>query len=370
MLVAEDKFDLRVTADYRIKPFKERFPWIGADLQTLRDTFISDELPDRNTVEILIPVPPLKNRKSGGGYLVAYLDKPILSSKIKGLVLLLHGLGGSTRRRGLTRMASALVESNFAVLKLNLRGSDPCRELVDGTYAAECNSDLIPVLKKAREISYLLTNQYSCLNNIPLYGAGISLGGTILLNACLGDEDESLKLSEPLLDGLVCISSPLDLLECSLSIERPRNIVYQRWLLNRLVKQTLSDPFGVENKEREALVPDKESKVKIKDIRSFDNAITAPRWGYKDVNEYYLKASPIFALSENRKSIPPTLFIQSMDDPWVPSSSAENLKNKMLLCSDQKSNKVILSEKGGHNGFHGIDGCWGDYAVTKWLLDL
>ena len=368
MLVAEDNFELGGVSDFRMKPFKERLPWIGPDLQTLRDTFISDELPDRHSAEILIPVPPLKNRKSGGGYLVAYLDKPLLSSKIRGLVLLLHGLGGSTRRRGLNRMASALVESNFAVLKLNLRGSDPCRELVDGTYAAECNSDLIPVLKKAREISLLLTNQYSCLNNIPLYGAGISLGGTILLNACMSDQ--SLLLSEPLLDGLVCISSHLDLLECSLSIERPRNIVYQRWLLNRLVKQTLSDPFGVEEKERKALIIEGKSKVKIKDIRSFDNSITAPRWGYKDVNEYYLKASPIFALSENKKIIPPTLFIQSMDDPWVPSYSAETLKKKMLLCSDQKLNKVILTKKGGHNGFHGVDGCWGDYVVSKWLLGL
>ncbi len=65
--------------------------------------------------------------------MVAYLDKPSSVSSINGLVLLLHGLGGSTRRRGLTRMASALVQSNFAVLKLNLRGSDPCRDFVDGS---------------------------------------------------------------------------------------------------------------------------------------------------------------------------------------------------------------------------------------------
>ena len=95
-------------------------------------------------------------------------------------------------------MASALVQSNFAVLKLNLRGSDPCRNYVDGTYAAECNSDLIPVLKRAREISYQLTHEYECEKNIPLFGAGISLGGTILLNACISQES--------LLDGLVCIS--------------------------------------------------------------------------------------------------------------------------------------------------------------------
>ena len=346
-----------------ISPFKERFPWIGPDLQTLRDTFATDELPDAYSSEIRIKVPPLKSRKKGGGYLVAYLDKPSIVSNINGLVLLLHGLGGSTRRRGLTRMASALVQSNFAVLKLNLRGSDPCRDFVDGTYAAECNSDLIPVLRRAREISYQLTEDYQSSKNIPVFGAGISLGGTILLNACMCDES--------LLDGLVCISSPLDLNECSSSIERPRNFIYQKWLLNRLIRQTLEDPFGIEETEKNALVRNKKDKKrKINDIRSFDNFITAPRWGYKNVEEYYAKASPFFSLIKNEKSLPKTLFIQSKDDPWVPCLAAEKLMEKMKFSNDQKINQFIFTEKGGHNGFHGNEGCWGDQVVCKWFLYL
>ena len=350
-------------SDLGISPFKERFPWIGADLQTLRDTFALDELPDLNSSEIRIDVPPLKSRETGGGSLVAYLDKPLSSLSINGLVLLLHGLGGSTRRRGLTRMANALVQSNFAVLKLNLRGSDPCREYVDGTYAAECNSDLVPVLRRAREISYQLIDDYQSSRKIPLFGAGISLGGTILLNACLSDET--------LLDGLVCISSPLDLNECSSSIERPRNFIYQKWLLNRLIRQTLEDPFGIEEREKNALVINKKNKKReINNIRSFDNLITAPRWGYKNVEEYYENASPFFSLIENEKPIPKTLFVQSRDDPWVPFLAAEKLMEKMKLSNDQNLNKFIFTEKGGHNGFHGVDGCWGDKVVSKWLLSL
>ncbi len=350
-------------SDLGIRPFKERIPWIGADLQTLRDTFASDELPDINSSEIRIKVPPLKSREKGGGHLVAYLDKPSSSSSINGLVLLLHGLGGSTRRRGLIRMASALVQSNFAVLKLNLRGADPCREFVDGTYAAECNSDLIPVLMRAREISYQLTEEYQSSKNISVFGAGISLGGTILLNACMCDES--------LLDGLVCISSPLDLNECSSSIERPRNFIYQKWLLNRLIRQTLEDPFGIEEREKNALLINRKDKErKINDIRSFDNLITAPRWGYKDVGEYYAKASPFFSLIENKKSLPKTLFIQSKDDPWVPFWAAEKLMEKMKFSNNQISNQFIFTEKGGHNGFHGVKGCWGDQVVSKWFLSL
>jgi len=350
-------------SDLGISPFKERIPWIGSDLQTLRDTFASDELPDANSTEIRIKVPPLKSRKTGGGSLVAYLDKPPISLNLNGLVLLLHGLGGSTRRRGLTRMASALVQANFAVLKLNLRGSDPCRNLVDGTYAAECNSDLIPVLNHAREISHELTNKYQCAKNIPLFGAGISLGGTILLNACISNAS--------LLDGLVCISSPLDLHECSFSIERPRNFIYQKWLLNRLIRQTLDDPFGIDESEKSALlIKEKDKKRIINDIRSFDNFITAPRWGYKDVDEYYAKASPFFSLIENELSLPKTLFIQSKDDPWVPFFAAEKLMEKMKLWNDQNGNKFIFTDKGGHNGFHGVNGCWGDQVVSKWFLSF
>ena len=79
----------------------------------------------------------------------------------------------------------------------------------------------------------------------PLLGAGISLGGTMLLNAALA--------SPGVLDGLFCASSPLDLAACSASIERPRNLVYQRWLLKRLVRQTLADPFGVSADEEAKL---------------------------------------------------------------------------------------------------------------------
>ena len=363
-MVVKDNFKREdLLSDLGISPFKERIPWIGPDLQTLRDTFASDQLPDVNSSEIRINVPPLKSRKTGGGLLVAYLDKPSIPSRINGLVLLLHGLGGSTRRRGLTRMANALVQSNFAVLKLNLRGSDPCREFVDGTYAAECNSDLIPVLRRAREISSQLNDDYQSSKKIPLFGAGISLGGTILLNACMSDEN--------LLDGLVCISSPLDLNECSSSIERSRNFIYQKWLLNRLIRQTLDDPFGIEEREKHALLINKKHrKREINNIRSFDNLITAPRWGYKNVEEYYAKASPFFSLIKNEKPIPKTLFIQSKDDPWVPFLAAEKLMKKMKFSNNQKSNNFIFTEKGGHNGFHGIEGCWGDQVVTKWFLSL
>ncbi len=356
-----------------ISPFKERFPWIGGDLQTLRDTLVSEKLPIETAEEIKIPVKGMPVSAHSEGHLLALLDRPKKDNKILGLVLILHGLGGSSRRNGLRRMTLELLESGFSVLRVNLRGADPGRYLAAGTYSAKCNSDLIPVINYSRRICKSLANENSQIkhlnkNSIPLFGVGISLGGTILLNACM-DEENISSVNTSVLDGLACISSPLDLSMCSASIERPRNFIYQFWLLKRLVRQTLEDPFGISQEEKNSLMSlRKENRKTISSIREFDSLITSKRWGYKDVDDYYKGASPFDALMKKRNILPQTLIVQSKDDPWVPSESFEKLKEEIEKIKEENKIEFILTEKGGHNGFHGENGCWGDLLVKRWLL--
>ncbi|KGG12130.1 MULTISPECIES: alpha/beta hydrolase [Prochlorococcus] len=359
----------QVINDLGIDPFRQRFPWIGGDLQTLRDSFVTDELLSQNGEVLKIKIPPLPNGGDTSGYLMALLNRPSESSEMRGVVLMLHGLGGSSRRRGLRRMALKLLNAGFVILRLNLRGAIPGRDLVAGTYAAKCNSDLIPVIVKAREICDLLWKQNDITTSyIPLFGVGISLGGTILLNACFELINHPF-IPQPPLDGLVCISSPLDLVACSAAIEQPRNKFYQKWLLQRLVKQTLADPFGVKPFEREALTDERSiSASKITSIRDFDSVITAPRWGFNNVDEYYKNASPLSTLCQNPAGIPETLFIQSLDDPWVPPDAAIELFKKTQKLGCNSKIEVCITSNGGHNGFHGIGGCWGDELVKRWLL--
>ncbi|WP_320674750.1 alpha/beta hydrolase [Prochlorococcus sp. MIT 1341] len=343
--------------------FRQKFPWIGGDLQTLRDTFYKEDLPFENGKKIEIDVPEMPNRKESSGKLLAILDMPS-GKKLKALILMIHGLGGSTRRQGLRRMSLTLQKAGFATLRLNLRGAYPGRDLSPGSYAAECNSDIEPVLKVARNLCKEIGNDYLIKEKpLPLFGAGISLGGTILLNACLKIKDNS---GIQALDGLACTSSPLDLSICSKSIERPRNKFYQNWLLRRLVQQTLADKTGLSIDEKEALENEFKGKITNKSIKSFDSIITAPRWGYKSVDNYYRAASPLKDLILNNPNIPQTLFLQSEDDPWVPSESAKLLAERNLNINDNNI-RVILSKLGGHNGFHGINGCWGDQIVKRWF---
>jgi predicted alpha/beta-fold hydrolase len=378
-----------------LRPFRPRLPWLNGDLQTLRDSLRPLRLPRDTGV-------PLEFDVGGGDQLLAIVDQPLpggqalIGSTVPpcslplGLVVLMHGLGGSSDREGLRRMGLTLQRAGFAVLRLNMRGAGPGRSLARGTTAARCNSDLLPALHQARQLAEQLAP-----GGRPLLGMGISLGGTMLLNALLSDAGErrgaGLNPMRPLLDALVCISSPLDLEACSRQIERPRNRFYERWLLHRLLEQTQADPFGLAERERMALAG-RGPGGPLRSIRGFDAAITAPRWGYSSVQEYYRKASPLAGLLAQlerpaaaaaallqRPLLPPTLLLHAADDPWVPVAATERLAQACRpgagAASQAQPLQVLITPRGGHNGFHaccdpvtGAGGCWGDRLTARWLL--
>lgn len=330
-----------------VPPFQPRAPWWGADLQTLRDTLRPERLPAESAQAVPLALP-------GGEALLGCLDAPAAgpdgsAASPHALVLLLHGLGGSSRSIGLLRLAHVLRQAGFAVLRLNLRGAGAGRSLARGTYAARCNRDLIPALRQARSLAA----------GRPLLGVGLSLGGTVLLNGLL-------DASAPgLLDGLVVVSSPIDLASSSAAIGRPRNRLYERWLLQRLRQQTLADPGGLQDGQRSQLQA-------VESIRAFDALITAPRWGFESVEAYYAGASPLWLLQgclagePPARPLPPLLLVHALDDPWVPAAPAVALQERLTPASPLQ---IVLSQAGGHNGFHGPGGSWSDLLVTRWLLD-
>jgi predicted alpha/beta-fold hydrolase len=328
-----------------LEPFRERFPWHGADLQTLRDSLrhgVSHPEPGQ-----LVQLPAARSEDR----LLGMLEQPLDADREPlALVLVLHGLAGSSAHHGPRRLSLVLQQAGFRVLRLNLRGAGAGRSLAPGSYAADSNADLLPALHRARQLA----------EGRPLLAAGLSLGGTQLLKAALA--------APQLLDGLVCISSPLDLQSCSRQIDSPRNGLYQWWLLRRLKAEVLADPFGLDPRERRAL----ESGGPVS-IREFDALITAPRWGYPSVNDYYMRASPLPALLDPRQraSLPPTLLVHALDDPWVPAEPTAALAG----LPDPGRLEVLLTPGGGHGGFHGrgdsmAAGSWSDRVTARWLVQL
>ena len=337
-----------------LPPFRQRAPWWGGDLQTLRDTLRDSRLPDPQATPLQFPLPD-------GGALLGRLDLPATVSP-SALVVLTHGLGGSSEAAGPRRLAETLRQEGLAVLRLNLRGAGEGRALASGSYAADCSADLLPVLRQVRRLSAELG---SLGTPLPTLGAGISLGGTVLLNACI----EAQRLGEAGLDALVCTSSPLDLPACSRQFERPRNGIYQRWLVERLLRQVQKDPWLLNSREQERL----RDQARPRSIRQFDAAITAPRWGHASVDHYYEAASPLRRLKPDVR-LPPTLLIQALDDPWVPAEPLRRLEVRLRRepGSLPSGLRLHLERHGGHNGFHAIGdtprGCWSDRLTARWLL--
>ena len=368
-----------LAAELGLPPFRARFPWWGADLQTLRDTLRAGApWPD--------PGEPVLTEVGQGDRLLSLLDRPLdqqvdqraqkppetRSGQARGLVLVLHGLGGSSQAPGVRRLGQLLQRHGFAVLRPNLRGAGPSRPFARGSYAAQCNRDILPLLAQARQLAA----------GRPLLAVGLSLGGTVLLNGCLAEDPLGSPSQSPgalpRLDGLACVSSPLDLVACSSQIDQPRNRLYQRWLLRRLHQQVQGDaradaPDGL----------DGDPGGPAPSIRSFDAQITAPRWGYPSVDAYYAEASPLARLLQGGQGLgpglPPSLWLQASDDPWVPAGGTEALGAALADAQTtwapiHGNSAVLITPGGGHNGFHGQGdpgrASWSDRLVLAWLARL
>ena len=82
---------------------------------------------------------------------------------------------------------------------------------------------------------------------------------------------------------------------------------------------------------------------RIRTVREFDDAITAPQFGFKDAQEYYESASARRVVGQ---ICMPYLLITAQDDPFVPYTT--------ICASGVKQNSAIrfLAPKhGGHCGF-------------------
>ena len=133
------------------------------------------------------------------------------------------------------------------------------------------------------------------------------------------------------------ISPPIDLGACALKIAEPANRIYEKRFLAHL-KETLT-------RKKESM-PVNYSLSHFSSIRTlidFDNAYTAPAFGYKDAFDYYAHASAKGFLTKIRV---PTLVIQSQDDPFIPSTLFDHpsfKKNDRL--------KLLRTVFGGHVAF-------------------
>ena len=248
------------------------------------------------------------------------------------LVLVLHGLTGSSNSLYVLGLQQALAAQGWASVALNWRGCSGEPNLLPRGYHSGASEDLAETVRHLRAQRPMA----------PLYAVGYSLGGNVLLKY-LGESGAHSQLQ-----GAAAVSVPFRLDQCADRIGLGFSRVYQAHFMREMVayvkdKQRLFSHQG--QADRLSIL---EKLGPLDDMRTFwdfDDRITAPLHGYADAQDYYKRASSRYFLGRIET---PTLIIQAADDPFVFSHSVPD-------ASELSANtEMELHAHGGHVGF--VDG--------------
>lgn len=313
-----------------LPPFRERAPWLGADLQTLRNIICGAPPELLGGERLLLPMPD-------GDKLAARLDRPATDVAAP-LIVLAHGLAGSETSHHGVATARYFVDQGWPVLRLNLRGSLPSRPTSSGRYHAGKTEDLAAAL---RALPAGLLRRGVVL-------IGHSLGGNLVLKF-LGEGGHGL----PVLAG-VAVSAPIDLAATCAQMMAPRNFAYHTYMLHAMKQEALAPGAALTAAERAAIAG-------VRNVYEFDDRFVAPHFGYRGAPDYYAaNAAKNFLAGVAR----PTLILHALDDPWIPGACYTAVDWTRL-----PTIKTALSPGGGHMGFHGQGDRipWHDRATASWL---
>ena len=319
----------------QLPDFRERAPWLGGDLQSVRNFLRrpSINLRTHESERILLPL----DRRSGDRA-SAVLHRPRSGTAgRRPVAILIHGLTGCEDSIYMCASTAHLLRAGFPVLRLNLRGAGPSRPHCGLHYHAGRSEDL----------RLILSALPPAVTAAGLVAVGFSLGGNLLLKY-LGEVGSRTDLL-----AAATVSAPLDLLATAHRIGAPRNALYHWYFLRECQREVLAPASIVTPEERRAALG-------AQNLWQFDEQFTAPRNGFQGAGDYYRRNSSGAFIDEITV---PTLLIHAFDDPIVPAEPYREYdwsRNRRLL--------PMLQPKGGHVGFHDRrGGTWHDRAVQTFF---
>lgn len=244
------------------------------------------------------------------------------------LVLVVHGLSGSSDSHYVLGLQAALSARGWGSVALNCRGASRQNNLPRAYHAG--SSD---------DLRLALQHMQQRFPAAPLAVVGYSLGGNMTLKL-LGEEGEAL----PVFAG-VAVSVPLLLPLCADRMDQGISRIYRQHFITTLVAHWEEKRQHLERAGNAAAARQLRERLARGPFQSFwqfDNELVAPLHGFSDVHDYYHRSS---ARQFLRGIDIPTLVIQSADDPLM--------SPKVLPDAAELSPRVHfeLCRQGGHVGF-------------------
>ncbi len=250
------------------------------------------------------------------------------------LVVMFHGLEGGSASHYARALMSDVAALGWRGVMPHFRG---CGGLPNRQPRAYHSGD-------TQEIDWVLRRLHEGADGRPLFVTGVSLGGNALLKWLGEEEDGACRIVR----AAAAISAPVDLRVGGMALERGFSRIYGHYFLNTMRPKAMSmlarfpGLFAAESVRR------------ARTLRDFDDAVTAPMFGYVDADDYWRHASAKPLLRSIRV---PTLLISARNDPFQPGNSLPRPEDLSPAI------EALLTEEGGHVGY--VDGAFPGHV--HWL---
>lgn len=226
---------------------------------------------------------------------IDWLAAPKEAKPAKGLLVLFHGLEGSSRSHYSEAFADFAHHQQLDYAVAHFRGCSGELNLAPRAYHSGDFEEIGWILQRLR-----------ANHTGPIWVVGISLGG----NALLRWAEEAGAQAANVVSGVAAVCSPIDLAAGGWAIGRGFNrLVYTRMFLNTM------KPKALKKLQQHPGLFDEEAMRQAKDLYEFDNVFTAPLHGFKSTEDYWARASAKPHLHTIKV---PALVVNPRNDPFVP----------------------------------------------------
>lgn len=237
-------------------------------------------------------------------------------------VVLFHGLEGSSDSPYARTLMTRVKSRGWRGTVLNFRGCSGEPNRLPRAYHSGDSA----------EVNWVLRKLQAKRSGAPLFAAGVSLGGNALLK-WLGETGEEAK---GLVTRAAAVSAPVDLMAAGEALGKGFSLVYAKHFL-----ATMKARAEAKHKRFPGSF-DLARMRRARNLREFDDVVTAPLHGYRDTDDYWTRASSKPLL---KHVAVPTLLLNARDDPFLP---AEALPGEHEVSAAVRRQ---FPETGGHVAF-------------------
>ncbi len=255
------------------------------------------------------------------------------------LVVLFHGLCGSSESNYMVRLSRKLYQRHIPVVRVNHRGATP--ELIQ--YAKH-----IYHAGKSQDVYAVLHHLHTEFPEYQLIPIGFSISGNMLLKA-LGQLPKDLNIAHA-----YAMCPAVDLTTSAQRLKQTTNRLFQHYFIKKIKKMIrLRYQYHADLGPMPAV-------EHIKTLYDLDHVYAAPEAGYRHVDAYYQHASALPYL--NKIQVACTI-VADVDDPFI--------ANDVLINQDFHNLTIQLTHQGGHMGYLAKTKGWGfyQYWMDAYLVD-